>query len=539
MSLSFPMPHRSIITRLLQCLAFASTAMPLHAADAPAPRAAHVILVVWDGMRPDFINAQNTPNLQALLQRGTFFANNHSFWPTTTEVNGTVLATGVFPGRSKVVANREYRPEISPRGPIATEAEETVRKGDELTGGHYLGALTVAEIARTAGQTTAIAGTKPVALLHDRAAERPPEPRSVIVFAGKTLPASLLAPITEALGPFPPYVANPLDPKPNTDGNRWTTRALVEHLWHDGVPRYSVLWLSDPDFPQHLTAPGSPAALAGIHDSDTNLGTVVAELEKRGELDKTDIFVVSDHGFSTIERSVDPVNYYNDHDVAVSKQFNFPPQSGQVMSVSVGGAALLYVIGHDPAVTARLVDLLQQSDFAGPIFTRDALPGTFALSTAHIDSPGAADIVFSFRWSDGANAFGAPGLIVAENKAGLGMHGTLSKFDVHNTLVAAGPDIRAGFRNGFPTGNIDVAPTILHLLQLTASDGVDGRVLTEAFADTPLPTEKPVTKRVEAAHEITTGVIFKDRHTWQQYLQTTTFAGHTYFDEGNAIEQGH
>jgi len=511
-------------SRLVSLLALLAAALPLRAEDVPfAPKAEHVILIIWDGMRPDFINPENTPNLEALRQRGTFFANNHSFWPTTTEVNGTVLATGAFPARSHVVANKEYRPDINPRGPVATEEAETMRKGDEISGGKYLGVMTVAEVARKAGLPTVVAGTKPVALLHDRAPEHPAEPHSATVFAGKAYPSGVLAPITAALGEFPLYKANPSDPKPNTEGNRWTTRALIEHLWHAGVPRYSVLWLSDPDFPQHASAPGHPAALAGIHDSDANLGLVVADLEKRGELGKTDIFVVSDHGFSTIERSVDPVAYYMEHGVKVSRQFNAPPANGEVMSVSVGGATGLYVIGHDAPTIGKLVDLLEQSDFAGPIFTRHALLGTFALSTAHIDSPAAADIVFSFRWSSGTNAQGSPGLIVAEGKTGAGMHGALSKFDIHNTLVAGGPDIRAGYRDAFPTGNIDVAPTILYLLHLASPDAVDGRVLTEALAGAPDPAEKPMTERVEAA-----------RNDWHQYLQTTSFAGKTYIDEGNA-----
>jgi arylsulfatase A-like enzyme len=115
------------------------------------------------------------------------------------------------------------------------------------------------------------------------------------------------------------------------------------------------------------------------------------------------------------------------------------------------------------------------------------------------------------------------------------MHGTLSKFETHNTLVGAGPDLRSGFRDEFPTGNIDVAPTILHLLNLTSPDGVDGRILTEALAGTETPAEKPITKRIEATHQFTTGLIFKDTHTWRQYLQTTSFAGKTYLDEGNAL----
>jgi hypothetical protein len=433
-----------------------------------------------------------------------------------------------------VVANQEYRPGINPRGPVHTEEAEVMRKGDEISGGKYLGVATVVETARKAGYPTVVAGTKPVALIQDRAPERPEKPKSATLFAGKTYPLALLGPIESALGALPPYKPDPKAPTPNTAGNEWTRRALLEHLWHDGVPRYTVLWLSDPDFPQHLTSPGAPAALAGIHDSDANLGMVVAELQKRGKLEKTDIFVVSDHGFSTIGNTVDPVKYYNDHGVTVSKQFTSPPANGQVISVSVGGATGLYVIGHDAATVGKLVDLLQQSDFAGPIFTRDALPGTFAISAAHLDSPEAPDIVFSFRWTDAKNVVGTPGLITAEGKTGAGMHGSLSKFDIHNTLVAGGPDIRVGYRDEFPTGNIDVAPTILRLLNLTSSDGVDGRVLTEAFAGATQPSEQPVNKRVDASREIKNGVILKDTHTWEQYLDTTSFAGKTYFNEGNA-----
>jgi len=525
------MRRNYLFSRFVTALALAGAAISVQAAETPlppSPKAAHVVLVVWDGMRPNFIDAQNTPNAFALAQRGTFFANNHSFWPTTTEVNGTVLATGAFPARSTIVANKEYRPDINPKGPVATEALETIRKGDALTGGHYIAVSTIAEIVRQAGFSTAVAGTKPVALLHDRSVERPATPKSAIVFAGEAIPASILGPITEALGPFVPYKPNIADPKPNTAGNLWTTRALLEHLWSDGVPRYSVLWLSDPDFPQHASAPGHPAAMAGIHDSDTNLGLLVAELQKRGEFDKTDIFLVSDHGFSTIERSVDPVKYFTEHGVPVSNHFSAPPQPGQVIFVGLGGAMALYVIGHDQATIARLVELLQASDFAGPIFTHDALPGTFPLSDAHTDSPYAADIVFSVRSSEGANSNGIPGLIVAEGRAGAGMHGSLGKFDAHNTLVAGGPDIRAGYRDENPTGNIDVGATVLHLLGIAHPDGADGRVLTEALANAPLPEEKPVTKRVEATRTLPDGTL------WKQYLQISSFGGKSYFDEGNA-----
>jgi arylsulfatase A-like enzyme len=108
------------------------------------------------------------------------------------------------------------------------------------------------------------------------------------------------------------------------------------------------------------------------------------------------------------------------------------------------------------------------------------------------------------------------------------MHGSLGRTDVHNTLVAGGPDIRAGYRDELPTGNIDVAATILHLLGLRHPDGVDGRILAEALAGVPEPKEKSVTKRLEAKRALEGGGV------WTQYLQVTSYAGKTYFDEGNA-----
>ena len=50
--------------------------------DAPkAPargKAEHVVLIVWDGMRPDFATDQYAPTLSKLAQAGVFFQNNHA-----------------------------------------------------------------------------------------------------------------------------------------------------------------------------------------------------------------------------------------------------------------------------------------------------------------------------------------------------------------------------------------------------------------------------------------------------------------------------
>jgi arylsulfatase A-like enzyme len=494
-------------------------------------RGEHVVLCVWDGMRPDFITPEITPTLDALARSGTFFANNHSFFITTTEVNGTVLATGAVPRRSGIVANREYRPLINLVKPVDTQGTHTIRVGDALANDHYINALTVAEIVQNAGYRTTVAGTKPVGLLHDRHTDRSKTHGSIVLFAGRTYPSTFLQTITAALGKFPdtpPTAVTLEETKPNTAQNAWTTRALTEILWRDGVPKYSVLWLGDPDFSQHLTAPGHPTAVAAIRNSDSNLATVLAALENKGVREKTNIFVVSDHGFSTIERTVDVVAVLKKAGIAAHKEFKVAPSRDDALVVNTGGCTMIYVMGRSKPTVEKIVDVIQHGEFAGPIFTREGLPGTFPLSHGRFDSPDAADIVFSFRPLPGVNKYGAPGLIYGEGKRpGGGTHGTLGKSDVNNTLVAAGPDIRAGLRSDLPSGNIDVVPTMLHLLGLPPPAPLDGRILREALASEQRDPAAPAIQWLRAERKL-------GDKTWRQWIQTSSFAGSVYFDQGDA-----
>jgi hypothetical protein len=135
-------------------------------------KAEHILVIVWDGMRPDFIAPQYTPTLYQLAREGVFFKNHHPVYISSTEVNGTALATGMYPNHSGIMANSDYLPEIGWLGPAGTESVDAIRRGDLLTDGHYLAVPTLAEILQQAGHRTAVAGTKPVVLLHDRSLKR-------------------------------------------------------------------------------------------------------------------------------------------------------------------------------------------------------------------------------------------------------------------------------------------------------------------------------------------------------------------------------
>src|SRR6266581_9623926 len=364
----------------------------------------HVVVVVWDGMRPDFLSQENTPALWKLANEGVVFRNHHAVYPSATNVNGTAIATGAYPGHSGVIANHDYRPEIDNKHSIDVEIPAVVEKGDGLAGGKYISIPTIAEIVQRAGGRTAIATAKTVGLLLDRHVNPSHGKNSVTVFAGASRPRDALNPIVHALGPFPPFGQI-------TEGDKWTTKAFTDFLWKDGVPVFSLLWLGDPDLTQHGSAPGAQPALAAIKFSDENLAAVLSVLDRQEARETTDVFVVSDHGFSTIERSVDLRKILNDAGFTAKAEFSDEPKPGEIMLAGNGGTVLFYVMNHDAPVTRRLVEFLQQSDFAGVIFTREAIPGTFRLDQAKIDSQHAPDVVMAFRWNEKKNQFGVPGMI--------------------------------------------------------------------------------------------------------------------------------
>jgi len=234
----------------------------------------------WDAARLRE-RAKHAPSL-ALAQSGVFFAEHHPVYPSATEVNGTALATGAYPAHSTVLGNKEFRPEIDPERPVSIENPSVIRRADELTRGRDLAIGTLAEFLHAQGMRTAIAGAKQVALLADRAL-RPDDPASSpVVYEGAALPPHLETDLATALGNFPAIHKNTAGRGDKIARDAWTTRALLEVLWKDGVPPFSLLWLAEPDYSQHETGPGSAASLTAIRSSDDNLGRVLAELERRG-----------------------------------------------------------------------------------------------------------------------------------------------------------------------------------------------------------------------------------------------------------------
>jgi arylsulfatase A-like enzyme len=118
-----------------------------------------------------------------------------------------------------------------------------------------------------------------------------------------------------------------------------------------------------------------------------------------------------------------------------------------------------------------------------------------SFDVARWNHPRSGDILVSANWSDKANAAGFKGTTTQQGIAG---HGSSSPYDVHNTLIAAGPDFREGATSDLPTSNVDLAPTLLRLLGLPPARSMTGRVIEEGLRDGAPPLQKTESSEVAA-----------------------------------------
>src|SRR5438046_6457632 len=153
----------------------------------------------------------------------------------------------------------------------------------------------------------------------------------------------------------------------------------------------------------------------------------------------------------------------------------------------------------------------------------------FTLHVAQIRSGHALDVVMPCRWDASKNQFDVPGMIDADwqRAARKGTHATLSRFDMHNMLIAAGPDFKRGETDDLASGNLDLAPTVLQILGVKSPQQMDGRILSEAMTGATALQERE-TKGIEATKH------FRSR-TWRQSLQISRVGSTLYFDEGNRV----
>src|SRR5262250_2857861 len=93
------------------------------------------VVMVLDGLRPDSIAADETPNLWRLRQEGVNFLNGHAVFPTVTRANATAIATGTYPSRNGIFGNTLYVREVDPNRAFPNDEHTNLLKLDAVTNG--------------------------------------------------------------------------------------------------------------------------------------------------------------------------------------------------------------------------------------------------------------------------------------------------------------------------------------------------------------------------------------------------------------------
>ncbi len=465
-------------------------AAPAYAQQSDPPRA---LIIVIDGLRPDYITPETMPNLVALRQRGFFGADHHAVFPTVTRVNAPSLVTGAYPRTHGLMGNTMYVPHLRHERPLNTGDADDLRLLDAATDGALLTTPSLGEILQQHGKRLFVASSGSAGsafLLNHRGAG--------LVHHTYVLPDTLAPLIDAVLGPAP---------APGTPRLALVRRA-VDAVLQVGLDRLKadvlLLWITEPDGTAHAQGVGAPPTVEALGEVDAEVGRLLAGLETRALRERTNVFVTADHGFST------HVGQQSLHALLVAQGLKHSNTSTDV--VVAGGA--IHVNEGGPARIEAIVRLLQQTAWVGPVFTRrqasdtpstktdttaGSVVGTLSFSTIRWDHARAADLLVAGNWTADRNAYGYRGAVQVPGVAG---HGSASPYDIRIPLIAAGPQIKIGIESEVPTGNVDLAPTVLHLLEVPLAEAMEGRVLEELLVGGPAPVEVAVVRQQARAEAV-------------------------------------
>ena len=379
----------------------------------------HVVLISIDGMRPaSYLEAgpAKIPALRALKASGAWASGVIGVLPTVTYPSHTTMITGVPPLVHGIENNSVFDPEGRSNGAWFWYARDI--KVPTLPG-----------LLRASGHTTA-AVSWPVTVgmeLDYNVPEhfRSRHPEALSLLRALSTPRNLIE-LYEAGLPSPL-------PWPAGDAER---AGLAAYIIRTFRPTYTMLHIFDNDSASHEHGPDSPQALAALEESDGHVKRVLDALEDAGIRDRTDVVIVSDHGFLPLETQVQPNFTFKEAGLIRVNDRGVITEWDAYLKTA-GGAGFVYLSRPaDAALAAKVKGLLDglAADSANGIdrvWTRGDLDRVGA-------APGAA---FALTMRPGFYT-GAAHTALRQPTAGKGGHG----FDpampaLHASLIVAGPNV--------------------------------------------------------------------------------------------------
>ncbi|MEV0620042.1 alkaline phosphatase family protein [Nonomuraea sp. NPDC050404] len=393
-------------------------------------RAAHVVLVDWDGFDPRYLGRVPTPNLDRLAARGALTTADATYHTVSNPCRAS-MSTGAYP---EVHGNVAYVYD-----PVSGRAQGQSR---------FLAAETIAESLAAEGRTVASVQWY---MVQDHGV-RYGDPEHLYVQPGGNFEQRVNAAI-EILNLRPV----------SSNGQPVTVPRIPDLL---------AVYSSDLDGLGHNEGPDSPGIAPLLAEHDRQLGRLVQAVEDAGIYEDTAFLLTSDHGMTAWSRTLLPQVVATvegtGHSVEVIPAGGSPAAGTEVVIVPNGvrmGDITLRGGAAEPRARARIARALRRLPEISRVLDERALRALHAGDKL-------GDLV--------AEAAPPYGFALDEPPAGQsrGAHGSLAEIKV--PLLLSGAGIRAGLRP-HRARLIDIAPTIAALLGTRPPAQAQGRDLTGRY----------------------------------------------------------
>jgi predicted AlkP superfamily pyrophosphatase or phosphodiesterase len=431
-----------------------------------------VVMISVDGLAASYLDDPKAemPNIRALAADGARAKSMKATTPTVTWPNHTTLVTGMPPAKHGVVGNNYFDRLTKKR---VTLISDPVFDKEEI-----VKVPTIYDIAKAKGLKTASIRW-PATRNANSLDWAMPDVGTKALLSKYSTPSLIQE--CERAGLTLDQASKDKVNKKTPDGNHVDLDTVYTRIFNlilrEHHPELGLLHIINVDHMQHLHGPQSAEAYAAIKAADQRVGDVWEEL-KRDYPGQATLLVVSDHGFSPINRMILPNVILRNAGIV---QTNEPKNKADVFILPQGGSAFVYICTEN-----NRKQLLKQvrHAFTGMEGVASVIGvekfKKYGVADPKAD-PHAPDLILFAKlgYAFGDTAAGA--LPFQDKPERNGSHGHDPNLpELHATFVAWGEGIKPGVRLG-EISNYDVAPTIARLLHIRFD--ADGRPLKRILVD--------------------------------------------------------
>jgi predicted AlkP superfamily pyrophosphatase or phosphodiesterase len=432
--------------------------------------ARHVVLISIDGLHPDMYLDKDwpTPNLRALMRRGTYAGHMLSVFPAYTYPSHTAMITGALPARSGMYYNQPRE------GKGEWNWEATIIKVPTLWQVLHEHGLTTSSViwpgSAGADIDYNISEVWTVAHPTDRIGE-----------ARKHATPGLVEAIEQ-------YATGKLD---STNMNNdylsldENTGRMAAYIFKEYKPNFLAVHLACVDGEEHTFGRDGDSVRLALEADDRAVGDLLEAIQKSGLQDSTTVIIVGDHGFCDIHTIFRPnlliKNIPAKFTAAGGSCFLYRSENTSIADISGIMQAVIDSLGKLPKDRRKLFRIIYRKEL-------DQMGADSSAILALAAVPG---VVFSGAITIGPMMNNGPGTLIQQNPLDgvfIPTHGGHHGYDPNL------PDMWTGFiaagAGTIPGGHIpelrvtDIAPLVAHLLGI-AFTGPDGKLVLGIIRDKP------------------------------------------------------